>query len=112
VSEAWMRPAAKTLYLFAAHSEQVTKLPKGARILGGDEFCPAGSLAVGQHFFTTEYHPEMTEDFFVALTHAFESYIGSDVARRARLQVIAQQHDGLTFAEWMARFFEMPRLKA
>lgn len=111
VSEAWMRPAAKTMYLFAAHSEQVTKAPEVARILGGDDFCPAGSLAVDQHFLTTEYHPEMTEDFFVALTHAFESYIGSNVAARARLQAKTKQHDGLKFAEWMARFLEMPRSK-
>lgn len=108
-AEPWMVPLDKILWLFAAHSEQVIHFPEGARILGGDEFCPTGSLAVGQHFFTTEYHPEMTSPFFEALTHAFETYIGEDVAQRARQQASEHPHDGLKFAEWMAKFLEMPR---
>jgi hypothetical protein len=64
---------------------------------------------VGGHFFTTEYHPEMTSPFFEALTHAFEAYIGKDVAERALQQASEHPHDGLKFAEWMAKFLEMPR---
>lgn len=109
LAEPWMIPAEGTLWLFAAHSEQVVQVPHGARILGGDAFCPVGSMAVGQHFFTTEYHPEMTLPFFEALTHAFESYIGADVAQRARQQASSHPHDGLKFAEWMVKFLGMPR---
>ncbi len=104
----WMQPADKTLNLYAAHGEQVTVLPPEAKVVGGDAFCPTASMVVGKHFFTTEYHPEMTKEFFVELTHAFEKYIGKEIAEVARAQAETPT-DGLHFAEWMARFLEMPR---
>jgi GMP synthase-like glutamine amidotransferase len=105
-SERWMEPFKNPLHLFAAHSEQVIELPPGARTLGGDRFCPIASFAIGQHIFTTEYHPEMTLDFFMALTHAFEKYIGVEVADQARLQAETCGADGQVFAQWMVHFFQ------
>jgi GMP synthase-like glutamine amidotransferase len=99
----WMQPHAPTLKLYAAHGEQVLEVPSAARVIGGDGFCPAAALLVGNHFLTTEYHPEMTRDFFVGLTHAFERYIGSDIAAEARKQA-EHAAQGRVFAEWMARF--------
>jgi GMP synthase-like glutamine amidotransferase len=108
VQQDWMQPGAQTLGLYAAHSEQVLDVPKDAVVIGGDVFCPAASLLVGDHFFTTEYHPEMSKEFFVALTHAFERYIGRDVMVKARTEAEAPA-DGAHFAEWAARFLEKPR---
>jgi GMP synthase-like glutamine amidotransferase len=107
-AEDWMQPLASNVRLFAAHSEQVTRVPDAARVIGGDDFCPAASLLVGQHFLTTEYHPEMSKGFFVGLTHAFEKYIGHDVATHARQQAETPV-DSVLFASWMAKFLEMPR---
>ena len=101
----WMQPPVKNLALYAAHSEQVTQIPEGAIVLGGSDFCPIGGFAVGDHIMTTEYHPEMSEDFFVGLTHAFEKYIGEGVATDARRQAETPAQ-GEIFAEWIARFFE------
>ncbi len=105
IGQDWMQPAVKDMKLYAAHSEQVTQLPAGATKIGGSEFCPIGSFVVGRHIMTTEYHPEMTDGFFVGLTHAFEKYIGHDVAVKAREQA-KDGAQGKLFAEWMARFFE------
>jgi GMP synthase-like glutamine amidotransferase len=104
-AEAYMVPKADKLHLFAAHSEQVTKLPPRAVVLGGDDFCPVGSFRVGDHFFTTEFHPEITRDFFDGLVNAFEGYIGREVATEARRQAETPT-DSRIFAEWMARFLE------
>jgi GMP synthase-like glutamine amidotransferase len=104
----WMQPPAQTLGLYAAHGEQVIYVPVEATVIGGDDFCPAASLLVGDHFMTTEYHPEMSKDFFVGLTRAFETYIGQDVAEQARSEA-QRPTDGLHFAEWMARFLEKAR---
>jgi GMP synthase-like glutamine amidotransferase len=109
LSETWMSPTQSKVNLFAAHNEQVTVLPASATVLGGDDFCPAGLVKVGQHFLTTQYHPEMTDEFFVGLTHAFEKYIGTDVAVRARAQAETKT-DSRLFAQWMAEFLEMPRV--
>lgn len=108
-TETWMKPEKRTLNLYAAHREQTLTLPEGARILGGDSFCPTASLAIGDHMFTTEYHPEMTKSFFQGLIEAFASYTGPDVAEAARQQAASIDADGQVFAQWMANFLEMKR---
>ena len=106
--ETWMSPPHATLNLYAAHNEQVTKLPEGAVVLGGSASCPIGSYKIGNHIFTTEYHPEMTPDFITDLSHEIEGYIGSDIAEKARAQ-FQSPADGAVFAQWMVQFLEMPR---
>ncbi len=101
----WMQPKHRSLALFAAHGEQVSKLPVDARIIGEGTACPVGSFVIGNHIMTTEYHPEMTKDFFMGLTYAFENEVGSGIAAEARRQGQTET-DGPIFAEWMARFFE------
>ena len=108
VPQDWMQPHAKTLTLFAAHNEQVTLLPQHAIALGGNDDCPFASFQVGQHFFTTQYHPEMTAEFVTALSYEIEKYVGVDLAETARTQARSTTH-GLWFAEWMAEFLEMDR---
>lgn len=108
VHENWMEPAQPLLNLYAAHNEQVLELPKGAEVLGGSDFCPIGSYKIGNAFFTTEYHPEMTTDFFTDLSREIESYIGPTAAEKARAQSTSPT-DGKLFAKWMVQFLEMPR---
>jgi GMP synthase-like glutamine amidotransferase len=106
--ESWMEPDLKTISLYAAHNEQVTKLPENAIVLGSSAFCPVGSYKIGKHIFTTEYHPEMTPEFITALSHEIESYVGHDhcVAAREQFKTPAQ---GKIFAQWMVNFLGMPR---
>jgi GMP synthase-like glutamine amidotransferase len=106
--ESWMKPPAATLTLFAAHNEQVTALPKGAVVLGSNAFCPSASFHIGQQFFTIQYHPEMTADFVTELSYEIAPYVGEAMAKNARRQATLPTH-GLEFAEWMARFLELPR---
>jgi GMP synthase-like glutamine amidotransferase len=107
-AEKWMAPKFETLSLYAAHNEQVTKLPVGAVVLGGSDFCPVGSYKIGNHIFTTEYHPEMTPEFVMDLSYAFEKYIGRDIAEKARVQ-FKSPAQGRIFAEWMIKFLEASR---
>ena len=106
--ESWMSPAADSLTLFAAHNEQVTILPKRAVVLGGSALCPAASFHIGTQFFTTQYHPEMTAEFMTALAQEIAGYVGEPLAAEARRQASEPTH-GHHFAEWMARFLELPR---
>jgi GMP synthase-like glutamine amidotransferase len=106
--ESWMQPAAADLTLFSAHNEQVTVLPEGAEVLGTNAFCPFASYHIGTQFFTTQYHPEMTAAFMTALSWEIAEYVGDAMAEAARKQAELPTH-GLEFAEWMARFLELPR---
>lgn len=109
VSERWMVPERGTLQLYSAHSEQLLRAPKGAVILGGDAACAIGSYRIGEHIFTTEYHPEMTPDFVAELVDEFAGYVGEKAADAARKQLATESADGKTFAQWMVNFFEMKR---
>jgi GMP synthase-like glutamine amidotransferase len=107
-SQEWMTPAHNSLQLYSAHHEQVTKLPDGFSVIGGNEFCPNASLLKGTHIFTTQYHPEMTPDFMMTLTDWLKDDLGADAISKARRD-IGGDTQGPVFAQWMANFFELKR---
>ena len=104
-SRPYMLPPAPRLELYAAHREQVTRLPPGAEPLGGDEFCPFAAFAVGQHILTTEYHPEFTLEFMAGLADELEGKIPAAVIAAAR-EDLKRPAQGPLFAQWMVRFLE------
>lgn len=101
----WMQPQQSAMTLFAAHEDQVTKLPKGAEVLGGSEFCPFGAYRIGSHIFTTEYHPEMTADFVTALLDELESGIDAQTIAASRAS-LANAAEGPAFARWIVNFLD------
>ena len=101
----WMEPG--RVRLNAAHSEQVTVVPVGAEVLGGNADCPAGLLAWGNKVLTTQYHPEITHDFMVALVEEYAEKVPPDVAAKAR-QSLARPADAARMARWIIGFFEQP----
>jgi GMP synthase-like glutamine amidotransferase len=105
VAETWFEPLGKNMKLHAAHKEQVTRLPEGAEIVGGNEFCPIGAYVKGKHIFSTQYHPELTEEFMVDLTTEIEGVLGPEISAKARAQFKGQTQS-VEFAEWMAQFLE------
>jgi GMP synthase-like glutamine amidotransferase len=105
VAETWFEPLGQNIKLHAAHKEQVTRLPDGAEIVGGNDFCPVGAYIKGKHIFSTQYHPELTEEFMVDLTTEMEDVLGSELTTKARAQFKGQTQS-VEFAEWMAQFLE------
>ena len=47
-----------TLRLNAWHQDQVTRVPEGAEVLGGNDFCRNAVLAYGRAAWTIQPHPE------------------------------------------------------
>lgn len=103
--KSYMQPSALHLDLYAAHNEQVTELPPGAELLGGDAFCPFASFAIGRHVFTTEYHPEFTADFVGGLVDELTGKLSPDLIAGARRDLSRPAH-GALFAQWMVQFME------
>lgn len=101
----WMVGAPPRFRIAAAHAEQVTTLPNGARVLTVSDGCLIGGFAIGNHVFTTEYHPEMTPDFIAALTEALARKLPPEVIDRARAS-LNQSADRALFAQWIVGFFE------
>lgn len=96
------------LGVYAAHTEQVTLAPAGAIVLGGAPDCPIASFAIGDHVFTTQYHPEMTHDFITALIEKVADDLGQKGAARARAS-LKHPADNARMAAEIVQFFEMPR---
>jgi GMP synthase-like glutamine amidotransferase len=101
----WMVPAQQDMTLFAAHEDQVTKLPEGATLLGGDAFCPIGAYRIGNNIFATEYHPEMTKDFVAGLLDELEGDLDDATIARAR-NSLSVEAEGQVFAQWIVKFFD------
>ncbi len=90
---------------YAAHLEQVTQLPHGAKVLAISDHCPVASFAIGDHVFTTQYHPEMSHGFIMALVDAIGPKLPEGIAEAARVSLKDRAYTA-DFAEGIARFFE------
>lgn len=101
----WMQPPQARTTLMAAHNEQVSRLPEGAECLGGSAFCPIGSMQIGQHIWTTQYHPEMPLVFMQALLAHLGDTLDADTLERARASLV-QAADAPLFGQWMVQFVE------
>lgn len=107
-SQPWMVPAQSSTTLMAAHNEQVTLMPERAVCLGGSDFCPVGSMQIGQHIWTTQYHPEMPLVFMQALLGYLDDKLDITTLARARTS-LQQAADVPLFGQWMVQFFEYAR---
>ena len=105
---AWMHPPRAVTTLMAAHNEQVTRMPEGAECLGGSDFCPIGSMQIGQHIWTTQYHPEMPLVFMQALLGYLADKLDADTMARAHAS-LANAADVPLFGQWMVQFLEHAR---
>jgi GMP synthase-like glutamine amidotransferase len=101
----WMSPLKTTTTLMAAHNEQVTRMPEGAVCLGGSDFCPIGSMQIGQHIWTTQFHPEMPRVFMQALLGYLTDKLDADTMARAHAS-LANAADVPLFGQWMVQFFD------
>lgn len=93
------------LRLYAAHKEQVLRLPAGAVVVGGNADCPVGSFAIGRGVLTTQYHPEMTPEFIAALVQELRGQLPDAVVDRAA-QSLDSVADRAAIAARIVQFFE------
>lgn len=91
--------------LYASHIEQVTKMPEGARAVTRGPGCPVGGFIMGKHVLTSQYHPEMTDEFIADLVEETAEYVGPDVTASAR-ESLKGRADRQAAGEQIVRFFE------
>lgn len=101
----WALVLPDTVRLYGSHTEQVTQLPAGARVMTRAEGCRVTGFFLGRHIYTTQHHPEMTPDFIAALTDEMADDLGPEVTARARASLSDTAHMP-DFAESIALFFE------
>ncbi len=57
----------QTVTLNAWHQDQVTSVPKGAKIIAHSPFCAVAGLAYGTHGLSVQAHPEFSSEFIEGL---------------------------------------------
>ncbi|MEM6499261.1 MAG: type 1 glutamine amidotransferase [Pseudomonadota bacterium] len=101
----WAADLADSFILYAAHKEQVERLPEGAETIASGPGCQYAGYRIGDRLYTTQYHPEMEHGFIVALTEELRDALPDDVIDRS-LASLKDHADGKRYAESVARFFE------
>ena len=94
----------------AWHQDQVTQLPKGATVLGGNDFAPHAILGYGDTIWTCQPHPEFDSAFIDGLlTHRAPGIVPPELIEDAKAK-LDQPSDRLQIAEEMAAFFRKERV--
>lgn len=101
----WMASLDQVHHQFAAHNEQVTVLPEGAKPITQANGVSYAGFVIGRHIYTSQNHPEMDRPFFTALLDEYSDALGPEVTKRAA-QSLKAQDDNAAYAETIARFFE------
>lgn len=100
---AWMvdsRPVAVAV----AHQDQVTAVPPGAQVLGGNAFTSFGLLAYDQTSISMQCHPEFSADFAKALFA--ERWAKENLAAQAEAAIrsLDAPNDRLRVGDWIRAF--------
>ncbi|MCH9844191.1 MAG: type 1 glutamine amidotransferase [Alphaproteobacteria bacterium] len=105
----FMKNAPDNITLYSVHKEEVVKLPAGATLLGKNQHCQNAAFIIENHIFTSQYHPEMTADFLIALTYEMQGYLSNERLATARAEFAKGAkgaHQGEAFAQLIVSFFE------
>ncbi len=98
----WMQGG--PIWLNAAHEEQVTNPPENALVLAARPGCAVGGMAIGEHVFTSQYHPEIDPAFMAALIEELDGVKPPETIAKAR-ESLSNTPENDRFAGWLGRFF-------
>lgn len=101
----WMTDLPSSLPQYGAHTEAVTRLPEGARVLTTSDACVVTGFRIESKVYTTQNHPEMTPEFIAALVAEYHDKLPEGVGDAAKAS-LTQDVDINLYAETVARFFE------
>lgn len=99
----WLSDEVDEFQLLISHRDQVTVLPKNARLLARSDFCANAAYVIGEQVLCFQGHPEFTHDFARGLMHLRQSVYCPEVYQAA-CHSLACEHDGSSVARWMLAF--------
>lgn len=100
----WMVPPLRHVNLLYSHQDQVTKLPEGSVLIGGDSFCTNRMYAIGNHILSIQGHPEFTVEFERYLLEARKNILPVPVYERG-VQSLSAELDSAQMAHWIVNFY-------
>lgn len=92
--------------LNAWHQDQVTKLPKGATVIGQNAFCAHAALLYDNRILTLQPHPEHTPEFVRRLAESRGPGVVPQELLDNAIAQLGQPTQNQTMAERMASFLK------
>jgi GMP synthase-like glutamine amidotransferase len=99
----WMAPAAPSVSILASHMDQVTRVPEGAEVLAGNDFCPNGMLQLDDNVLSFQNHPELSKALARDIYGVRREQLGVDVADTALASLDDEVHSDLV-GTWITSF--------
>ena len=104
--QAWM-DSPEPVAVPASHQDQVVELPPGARVIGGNDFCPMGMLDYGPaRAISLQLHPEFDPAYAKALIENRRGSRYTDEQADKAVMSYEQPDDRLRVGAWLQRFLE------
>lgn len=97
--------AGQTVQLNAWHQDQVTEVPKDAKVIGHNDFCANAALVYGNRIFTLQPHPEIDRTYLGGLLRERARGIVPDDLIAQAEAALDKPTDSATLATQIARFF-------
>ena len=95
--------------LNAWHQDQVTALPKGAKVVGSSDFCANAALLYDDQIWTIQPHPEFSADFIDGLIRTRGKGVVPDDRLAAATTRLDAPTNNADIAAYIADFFKKER---
>ena len=101
----WMVPRQDSYRVIISNQDQITKLPRGSRVVASTDHCPFSMFTIGRHVLGIGGHPEMPIPYLRALIELKRgTSIAVEVADKG-LDSLGTTPDTLLLRDWMTEFF-------
>jgi len=107
-AEPWMVPRKNSPFISFCHEDEVSKLPKGGKLIGGNESCEIAMFTKGDHIFSMQPHPEFSNEFSRDL-YCKWSHLFDDSSLETATNSLKSPSDRHIIASWIREFFSYPR---
>ena len=98
-----------TMTLNAWHRDQVTQVPKGAKVIASNDFCANAVLLYEGHALTMQPHPEFRPEFVDGLIRTRGKGVVPDDLMATATARLTEPLQNRTMANQIAAFFKEPR---
>lgn len=102
--KAWMTGEPDRCSLYFIHQDQVTQLPSGAELLGGNAFCPNALYTVDRRLLGIQGHPEFTGSIMQDMLDLRKERFGPRVYQMAADSLNSGTPDNQLVASWIVNF--------
>ena len=101
----WMQPFQNNINLLMMCQDQVLELPEGAKVLAGNQTCPAGVFQVGEKMLGIQAHPEYSKAYNQLLMEMRIDRMGKTVVNDGIARLEKEVHQNI-IRSWILNFIQ------